>query len=57
MKISYDTDTDSISATGLDAQQNAELQAELSAALYRNEPVQTVAKTIMAAARRFASNP
>ncbi|MGA1811406.1 hypothetical protein EDF39_0950 [Frondihabitans sp. PhB161] len=57
MKISYDTETDSISATGLSAEQNAELQRELSSALYRNEPVQTVATTIMAAARRFASNP
>lgn len=56
MKISYDTETDSISATGLSAEQNAELQRELSSALYRNEPVQTVATTIMAAARRFASN-
>lgn len=56
MQITYDTVTDSISASGLTAEQNAQLQSELSAALYRNDPVQTVAGKIMEAARRFASN-
>lgn len=55
MKISYDTATDSISASGLDDEQNAALQRELSTALYRNDPMQTVAATIMAAARRFSA--
>jgi hypothetical protein len=55
MKITYDTESDSISVPGLDPEQNALLQRELSAALYRNEPVQTVAATIMAAARRLSS--
>lgn len=54
MRITYDTETDSISVPGLDAEQNELLQRELSAALYRNEPVQAVAATIMAAARRFS---
>ncbi|ROQ37240.1 Prp19/Pso4-like protein [Frondihabitans sp. PhB188] len=55
MKITYDTETDSISVPGLTAEQNQQLQTELSTALYRNDPVQTVAATIMAAARRFSS--
>jgi hypothetical protein len=55
MKITYDTATDSITVPGLTPEQNSQLQAALSTALYRNEPVQAVAATIMAAARRFAS--
>lgn len=55
MKITYDTATDSISVPGLTPEQNQQLQSELATALYRNEPVQTVAATIMAAARRLSS--
>ena len=48
MKITYDTQTDSISCPDLDQAQTAELQRQLSAALMRNDPVQTVARNIMA---------
>jgi hypothetical protein len=47
MKITYDTDSDSISCPDLTPAQTEELQKLLSAALIRNEPVQTVAATIM----------
>ena len=56
MKITYDTATDSISVPGLDAEQTKILQNELAQALYRNEPVQTVAATIMAAAKRLSAD-
>jgi hypothetical protein len=56
MKITYDTDTDTISALGLSPEQNQLLQSELASALYRNDPVQTVAATIMAAARRLSAS-
>ena len=48
MKITYDTLTDSISCPDLDQAQTAELQRQLSAALMRNDPVQTVASNIVA---------
>ena len=48
MKITYDTVTDSISCPDLDQAQTAELQRQLSSALIRNEPVQTVARNIVA---------
>jgi len=48
VKITYDTLTDSISCPDLDQAQTAELQRQLSAALMRNDPVQTVARNIMA---------
>ena len=48
MKITYDTVTDSISCPELDQAQTAELQRRLSTALINNEPVRTVASTIMA---------
>jgi hypothetical protein len=48
MKITYDTVTDSISCPELDQEQTAELQRQLSAALIKNEPVRTVASSIMA---------
>jgi hypothetical protein len=48
MKITYDTVTDSISCPELDQAQTAELQRQLSTALMKNEPVRTVASTIMA---------
>jgi hypothetical protein len=47
MKITYDTATDSISCPELDPAQTAELQRLLSAALVKNEPVRTVASSIM----------
>lgn len=56
MQITYDTATDSISVPGLDASQTRLLQNELAQALYRNEPVQTVAATIMAAAKRLSTS-
>ena len=51
MKITYDTNTDSIHCPDLSPDQNKQLQHLLSAALVRNDPVQTVAATIMAAVR------
>jgi len=51
MKIVYDTVTDSISCPDLSAEQTAELQRQLSAALLRNDPVRTVAGNIMAFVR------
>ena len=51
MKITYDTVSDSISCPELTRDQNRALQSELSAALIRNEPVQTVAARIMAAVK------
>lgn len=47
MKITYDTDTDSISCPDLTASQTQQLQSMLSAALIRNTPVQEVAAAIM----------
>jgi hypothetical protein len=55
MQITYDTVTDSISVPGLTPEQNSQLQNQLAQALYRNEPVQTVAATIMAAARKLST--
>jgi hypothetical protein len=54
VKITYDTVTDSISCPDLSAEQTQELQRQLSAALMRNDPVQTVAATIMTAVRAAA---
>ncbi len=51
MKITYDTVSDSISCPDLTAEQSRALQSELSAALMRNDPVQTVAARIMAAVK------
>jgi hypothetical protein len=48
MKITYDTVSDSISCPDLTPSQTRALQTELSAALIRNDPVQTVAALIMA---------
>ena len=47
MKFTYDTETDSISSPDLDAAQTARVQTALSTALYRNEPVQTVARMLL----------
>lgn len=51
MKITYDTVSDSISCPDLTPDQTRALQSELSAALIRNDRVQTVAALIMAAVR------
>ena len=51
MKFTYDTETDSISSPDLDAAQTAALQSALSSALYRNDPVQTVARALLETAR------
>ena len=51
MKITYDTVSDSISCPDLSPEQTRALQAELSAALMRNDPVQAVAARIMAAVK------
>jgi len=56
MKITYDAVTDSISCPELDEAQTAELQRLLSTALVKNEPVRTVASTIMAFVKAATSN-
>ena len=55
MKITYDTDSDSISCTDLTADQTRQLQSVLSAALVRNAPVQEVAAAIMATVKAARS--
>jgi hypothetical protein len=55
VKITYDTDSDSISCPDLTPDQTQELQRLLSAALIRNDPVQTVAATIMSFVRTAAN--
>lgn len=52
VKITYDTETDSISSPDLTPEQTRALQSQLSRALAQNEPVRTVAATIMAAVRK-----
>lgn len=49
MKFTYDTETDSISSPDLSPEETARLQTELSAALYRNDPVQSVARMLLSA--------
>jgi hypothetical protein len=56
MKITYDTETDSISCPDLTPEQTRALQSALSSALARNEPVRTTAATIMAAVRGAKAN-
>ncbi len=51
MKITYDTDTDSISSPDLTDEEVAKLQARLSAALGRNDPVRVVAEDLLETAR------
>ena len=51
MRFTYDTETDSISSPDLDPQQTAAIQAVLARALYRNDPVQEVAKLMLETAR------
>ena len=52
MQLTYDTVTDSISSPDLTPEQTREIQGQLSAALMRNDPVQTVARLIMATAMK-----
>jgi hypothetical protein len=51
MKITYDTETDSISSPDLDPAQTAALQSALVGALARNEPVRDVARLLLQTAR------
>jgi hypothetical protein len=55
MKITYDTDSDSISCPDLTPEQTRQLQSQLSAALRRNAPVQEVVAAIMATIRSSPS--
>ncbi|SDE54428.1 hypothetical protein [Auraticoccus monumenti] len=48
MKITYDTVADAISCPDLTPEQTQKLQSQLSSALYRNEPVQTVVRDLLA---------
>lgn len=48
MKITYDTVADAISCPDLTPEQTQKLQSQLSSALYRNEPVQTVVRELLA---------
>jgi hypothetical protein len=54
VKITYDTVTDSISCPDLTPEQTRQLQAQLSAALARNDSVRTVASTLLATAEALA---
>lgn len=51
MKLTYDTDTDSISCPELTDDQVTQLQAQLSAALPRNDLVRAVAQDLLNSAR------
>jgi len=57
MRITYDTDLDTISSPDLTAEQTAQLQRELVSALGRNDPVQTVAANLMRLGKSLAANP
>lgn len=52
MKFTYDTVSDSISSPDLNPEQTAKLQAILSRALYRNDPVQDVARLLLETAQK-----
>lgn len=51
MRFTYDTDTDSISSPDLDSTRTTLVQAALSAALVRNDPVQSVVRMLLDLAR------
>ena len=57
MKFTYDTETDSISSPDLDAAHTRAIQTALSQALYRNDPVQTVAKLLLTTAAGNDQSP
>jgi hypothetical protein len=52
MKFTYDTETDSISSPDLGPGQTAAIQSVLSRALYRNDPVQDVARLLLETAKK-----
>jgi hypothetical protein len=52
MRFTYDTETDSISSPDLDPKQTAAIQSVLAQALYRNDPVQDVARIMLDTARK-----
>jgi hypothetical protein len=54
MKITYDTESDSISCPDLTPEANAVLQAQLSASLARNDSVRDVARALLELATRGA---
>jgi hypothetical protein len=56
MKITYDTDSDSISSPDLTPEQTDALQRRLVAALGRNDPVQVVAHDLLELARGLRSS-
>jgi len=51
VRFTYDTDTDSISSPDLDSTRTTLVQAALSAALVRNDPVQSVVRMLLDLAR------
>lgn len=51
MQITYDTVTDRIASPDLTEAQTRQLQAELVAALGRNDPVRTVAQQLLRTAQ------
>ncbi|RPE73745.1 MULTISPECIES: hypothetical protein [unclassified Frondihabitans] len=55
MKIIYDTLSDTISVDGLNSQETRILDDKLAVAFSRNEPIMTVAATIMATAQELSS--
>jgi hypothetical protein len=52
MKITYDTETDSISSPDLSPEATASLQSQLSSALARNDSVRDVARMLLETAKR-----
>lgn len=57
MKIIYDTLSDCISVDGLNPHETQILNDKLAEALSRNDPIMTVAATIMATAQGLSSAP
>ena len=53
MKITYDTETDSLSSPDLTPEQVQHLTRELLAAMSRNDGLQTVASEILSRAREY----
>jgi hypothetical protein len=47
MKFTYDTETDSITSPDLGPRETAAIQSVLAQALYRNAPVQEVARLLL----------
>ena len=57
MRFTYDTETDSISVSNPDLgpQETAAIQTLLSRALYRNDPIQDVARLLLETAKSSSS--